>query len=135
MKPRFEEVEHTADLALRIRGRTLADLFANAAQGMAAQIAKAQDVAPTVEEWIELEAEDAETLLVSWLGELLFLGERHRCVFTDFDMTEVTETRLEARARGGTAGERLGHIKAVTFSELKIAQSEEGFETTVVFDV
>ena len=134
MKHAFEEVEHTADLAIRVRGRTLAELFANAAYGMAAQVATLQDVAPTAVESIELEAQDTETLLVAWLGELLYLGERHGCVFTDFEMLEVTATKLRATVRGGSAREHLGHIKAVTFSEMKIVRSEEGFETMVVFD-
>ena len=32
--PPWEEVEHTADVALLVRGVTLAELFANAARGM-----------------------------------------------------------------------------------------------------
>ena len=131
---RFEEVEHTADLAIRVRGRTLADLFANAACGMAAQVAVPRDVAPTVTEQINLEAQDVETLLVAWLGELLYLGERQGCVFTEFDVAEVTGTRIRATVRGRPVAEHVGHIKAVTFSELDIARSDEGFETTVVFD-
>ena len=30
----IEEIEHTADLAIRVRGRDLSQLFANAARGM-----------------------------------------------------------------------------------------------------
>ena len=110
MEQRFEEVEHTADVAIRVRGRTLADLFANAAYGMACQIARVEQIAPTVEESIDLEAQDAETLMVAWLGELLYLGERYDCVFTEFDLLQVTDTRLRAAVRGGPAEEHLAHI-------------------------
>jgi SHS2 domain-containing protein len=133
----FEEIEHTADIAIRVRGRDLAELFANAAYGMVCQIADPSTVTPTVEHLIELDGYDAETLLVSWLGELLYLGERDGCVFTAFEMDEVTPTRLRAVARGGAADEYLVHIKAVTFSDLKISHfdDDDGYETTVVFDV
>ena len=90
---------------------------------------------PAVEHAIELEAYDAETLLVSWLGELLYLGERDDCVFTDFDMLEVTPHRLRAVARGGPVREQPLQIKAVTFNELEILRTDAGYETTIVFDV
>lgn len=135
MGDRFEEIEHTADIAIRVWGRNLAELFANAAYGMACQLTDAEDVPLTVEVAVELEAEDVEMLLVSWLNELLYLGEREDQVFTEFDVREITPTRLHAVARGGPIGRHDGHIKAVTFSQLEIVQGEDGYETTVVFDV
>ena len=135
MKERFEEIEHTADIAIRVWGHDLGGLFANTAYGMACQLADPGEVARTVEQSIELDAYDVETLLVSWLGELLYLGEREECVFTDFDMLEVTPIRLRATVRGGRVHEHRRHIKAVTFSDLEIARTDEGYETVVVFDV
>jgi hypothetical protein len=101
MSQRFEEIEHTADVAIRVWGRDLAELFANAAYGMACQLADPGEVEQTVEQSVELNAYDVETLLVSWLGELLYLGEREECVFTDFDLLEVTLTRLWAPSEAG----------------------------------
>lgn len=140
MNGRFEEVEHTADIAIRVWGQDLAGLFANAAYGMACQMADpdAVDLAdqnPNAEHLVELEAYDVETLLVTWLGELLYLGERDGCVFTDFDVLEITPTRLRATARGGPVEEHRRHIKAVTFSELEIVHTDAGYETIIVFDV
>ena len=135
MDRRFEEVEHTADIAVRVWGRDLTELFANAAFGMACQLADPGEMDLTVENSVDLEAYDAETLLVAWLGELLYLGERDDCVFVDFDMTEVTTTRLSAVVRGGAVHEYRGHIKAVTFSDLAIQLTGAGYETTIVFDV
>ena len=135
MNEHFEEIEHTADIAIRTWGHDLAELFANAAYGMACQMAKADAVVPTIGRTIDLTAYDAETLLVTWLGELLYLGERDGCVFSVFDMQEVTPTRLRAIARGGPAPEYRRHIKAVTFSDLEIVHTEAGYEVTVVFDV
>ena len=135
MDDRFEEVEHTADIAVRVWGRDLAELFANAAYGMACQLADPDGVSRVIEQSIELDAYDAETLLVAWLGELLYLGEREECVFTDFDLLEVTSTRLRAVAWGGAVQEHRSHIKAVTFSDLEIVRTDAGYEVTIVFDV
>ena len=73
--------------------------------------------------------------LFTWLGELLYLGEQDNCVFTDFDVIEVTPTRLRAIVQGGPVQEHQAHIKAVTFSELEIVHNDGGYETTIVFDV
>ena len=135
MNYHFEEIEHTADIAIRIRGRDLAELFANAAYGMACQLAEPGAVKQANEHQIELDGYDAETLLVSWLEELLYLGEREECVFTAFDMLEVAPTQLRAVVRGGPVEERGAHIKAATFNELEIVQTGTGYETIVVFDV
>ena len=135
MERHFEEVEHTADIAIRIRGQDLPELFANAAWGMACQMADAETVGHTIEHTIQLDAYDAETLLVAWLGELLYLGERDGCVFADFDMLAVTPNRLQAVVHGGPPSEHRHHIKAVTFSDLEIVHTGDGYETTIVFDV
>jgi SHS2 domain-containing protein len=133
---RFEEIEHTADLALRIYGPDLEGLLQNAALGMN-QLLDPGPAAPTeaVEKEVEIEADDAEALLVSWLSELAFWAETEMLVFTAFEFLDVTPSRLRARLRGARAG-RLGkHIKAVTFHNLQIVRTEKGCAATVVFDV
>lgn len=132
---RFEEVEHTADIAIRVRGSNLSELFANAAYGMACQLADVETVDLTTSRRIELQADDVEMLLVDWLSELLYLGEQEGVVFVKFDMSRVTPTALQAVASGGPIVEHQGHIKAVTFSQLDIKKTECGYETVIVFDV
>lgn len=132
----FEEIEHTADVALHVWGEELAALFANAARGMAYLLVGSQPVLEsTVERRVELEAYDVETLLVSWLEELLYLAEEEHLIFTTFDFDEIDAHHLQATARGGSIDRiRLG-IKAVTFSQMAVQRGENGLETDVVFDV
>ncbi|HHS98365.1 MAG TPA: archease [Chloroflexi bacterium] len=131
----FEEIEHTADVALRVWGKDLKELFINAARGMAWLLADPETVEPTVEVALDLDGFDAETLLVTWLGELLYYNEAEGLVFTEFDLDEITPTHLRGVARGGVPGETRRHIKAVTFHNLNIHSTGHGLETTIVFDV
>lgn len=131
----YEEVDHTADIAIRVWGCDLTELFSNAAYGMADMLADLENVVPTVRETIQLEAADAEILLVDWLSELLFLGERENLVFNRIDKLSVTPNRLRAQVQGGPCQEWRHHIKAVTFSELRITQNDAGYATVIVFDV
>ena len=133
---KFEVVEHTADWALRVYGRDLADLFANAALGMAYLMVGDLDAVSVDEErTVVLDAVDAETLLVDWLSELAYWAEDEQLVFREFELSEVTERHLSAVVRGGKAAELQKHIKAVTYHNLEIVERGGGLETTIVFDV
>ena len=136
MEPGFEEVDHTADIAIRVWGSDMAQLFANAARGMACQLADIEQVdAREREIQVSVEAEDREILLVEWLSELLYLGEIEGVVFTEFHILELSSNELRAIARGGRVQHYDAHIKAVTFSELDIHPKDGQLETVVVFDV
>jgi SHS2 domain-containing protein len=133
---KFEEVEHTADWALRIFGRNLAELFGNAAAGMNSLMrSSVAGDAIVVTKRIELEAVDAESLLVAWLSELAFWAETESLIFSQFDFLELSPARLRAVIQGGPIKELEKHVKAVTFHNLAIRRSPEGLEVTVVFDV
>ncbi len=132
----FEEVEHTADWALRVRGRDLRELLINAGRGMSRLLVPDLGNPPTtVERHIKLDAIDAESLLVEWLSELAYWAETELIVFLEFDLRRVTLDYLEAVVRGVPAPNLQKHIKAVTYHNLKIIETDVGLEATVVFDV
>lgn len=135
MEERFEEIDHTADIAIRVWGSDLTELFANAAYGMSCQLTDPEAIDPSIERKIAVQGEDLEMVLVEWLSELLYRGERDNLVFTEFEILEVTSRGLHAVARGGPVEAYHGHIKAVTFSELEVTETDRGFETRIVFDV
>jgi SHS2 domain-containing protein len=132
----FEEVEHTADLALRVRGRDLPELLINAARGMNRLLVSDPETVPTdVERSLEVDAFDAESLLVEWLSELAYWAEADMLVFGQFDLRQVRPDYLQAVVRGGRASDLQRNIKAVTYHDLNIVHSQDGLEVTVVFDV
>ena len=133
---RFEEIPHTADWSFRAFGRNQRELFANAA-GAIFELEGARPVAngKTVERAVCIAAIDLESLLVSWLNELLFLQEQHREVYEQFDFSRLTETELAARLVGKPRSQMDKIIKAVTFHNLKIDQTRNDWQAVVVVDV
>jgi SHS2 domain-containing protein len=132
----FEEIEHTADKALRISGINLKELMISAAQGMThLMVGGASKISPEIERSIELQAVDAESLLVEWLSELAYWAETEMLVFKIFRITDVTAMHLHATVVGGKVAQLEKHIKAVTYHNLNIMQTPKGLEVTVVFDV
>jgi SHS2 domain-containing protein len=132
----FEEIEHTADKALRISGINLQELLISAAQGMTGlMVPDVSKVSAEVEKSIELDTIDSESLLVEWLSELAFWAETEMLVFTQFNIQNLTATHLQASILGGKVPELEKHIKAITYHNLRIIKTPQGLEATVVFDV
>jgi len=132
----FQEVEHTADWAVRVRGRDLAELFAFAAQAMITLVTDSTQTEPfPVARRIELSAPDVETLLVDWLSELVYLHETGDVLFCVFEMEEVTSAHLRATVRGRPGIPMKKEIKAVTYHGLEVRRIRSGYEATIIFDV
>jgi SHS2 domain-containing protein len=133
---RYEEIEHTADVGIRAHGRSLDDLFTNAAEGMFSLIADLAKVKPVGEIEIRLTAEDIPTLFLRWLAELLYIHETERLLFSSFDV-HVEGISLRGQARGEAIDRRRHElklaIKAVTRHGLTV-DPEKGI-AEVIFDI
>jgi len=132
----FKEIAHTADRALRIYGSGLQELLLNAAGGLNSLLVQDHHAfCPQEERSFELDAIDAESLLVEWLSELAYWAETELLVFHKFDLHSVSPTHVKATLHGSRVARLENHIKAVTYHNLKIVQTDEGLTATVVFDV
>jgi SHS2 domain-containing protein len=133
---RYEEIEHTADVGIRAYGRSLNELFANAAEGMFSLIADLSSVKAVGEVEVRLTAEDIPTLLLKWLSELLYIHETQNLLFCKFD-ADVKGTSLQGRARGEAIDKKRHElklvIKAVTRHRLAV-DAKKGF-AEVIFDI
>ncbi|MGQ9626625.1 MAG: archease [Anaerolineae bacterium] len=132
---KFEELEHTADRAIRAYGRTLEELFANAAFGMFSLMVDLEELVPTLSRKLRVEAFDLESLLVNWLNELLYLQEMEGEIYSEFHIIFLSHAELEATISGAKARPRKAKVKAATFYDLAIEKTLEGYVATVVFDV
>jgi SHS2 domain-containing protein len=131
------ELDHTADILIRVWGRTLDELFSDAAAAMAAVMFKHRRSAG-VERSFSLTAGDPESLLHDLLSELLFLSEVEGIVFSDIrarvegtavHCTARGETFSPERHRGGT------EIKGISYSGLRIINTDKGYQVDILFDV
>jgi SHS2 domain-containing protein len=135
---RYHAIDHTADLGLQVWGRTLPELFVNAAEGMCALYFDLGAVHPREERQVAAEGYDREEVLVDWLRQLLYGVEVDHFLPCRFEVTRLGDTRLGAVVWGETYDParhrwRTG-IKAVTYHDLHIAQEEGGWTVTVIFD-
>lgn len=139
----YQEIPHTADWALRVWAKDLPELFAEAARGMYALAGAQAEESPGshhasgAAREIEVQGPDAEALLVGFLSELLYAQEQENLLFDAFEiqLTPGETWYLFAKAQPRRLRSLVKAIKAVTFHNLAIRQTEDGFETDIVFDV
>jgi len=132
-------MDHTADEGIVVHAGTLPELYARAAWGMFSLIADLSGVRCRETRAVSVEAADREALMVRWLSELNIAHETSGYLFCTFDVTECSETEMQATV-GGEKIDRARHvllaeIKAVTYHMLEVRPCSQGWQASVLFDV
>lgn len=132
----YEEVDHTADTALHFWAPDFETLLVHAGRGVAWVLSGQVPSGPyPIRKHLALKAFDRESLLVAFLGELAYWAETGREIFLNFEFERITDRRLSVLAEGIRVPALKTVIKAVTYHDLEIMETERGLEATVVFDV
>ena len=130
----YEELEHTADIALRVWGEDFFTLLRQSADGMYDLMGV--DVELTVLKKIKFKIEDnsQEIQLVDFLNEVLYLVEDEHARYDLFVFNKVEEGII-VQASGYGVKSLQQNIKAVTFHNLVIEETDSGLEVSITFDV
>jgi SHS2 domain-containing protein len=135
----FEVLEHTADIGLRVRGDTLAEVLEAAAEGLAT-LEGAWFPGRGAEREVSLEASDLAALLVTWLDELLYLRDAEDLVFGGFTVhiddgpVPSANARVRVEPRGDRVLESAG-VKAATYHGLRFERENGAWVADVYLDV
>jgi SHS2 domain-containing protein len=139
MGVKFEIIDHTGDVGIRVHGESLSGLFQNAAEAFFAILMERKTIRKRRSQRISLQASGIDELLVAWLNEFLFLFDARGMLFSGFDIESLDEQHLEATVHGeGYDKER--HeintlIKAVTYHQLYVRPEKEGWRAQIIFDL
>ena len=95
----YEYLEHTADVKFLAYGKTLEEVFENAALAMFNVMVDTGEVLGEVlgevARDVFLKSPDLESLLVDWLSELLYLFEVDEIVFSKFHVDKIRKENCE----------------------------------------
>ncbi len=135
----FETFDHTADLGLRIRAKTIEELFTEAATALFSIIVEDLDsVAQEQEVEVTVSESDREYLLFDWLKALLYHFDGEHLLFARFEAT-VAEDGLRAKAWGEPLDldrHILSHeVKAITYHGLRVSEEDDGLLAEVIVDI
>ncbi len=136
---KYEILDHTADLCIRVFGKNVLELIENAAYALMELIVDRESVKSSKDIQFEIIGDTNEELLIKMLGEILYLHEVEKLVFRDIEIESVTPNHIT----GKLSGERFDSsrheleldIKAATYHNLNIEKVNDKFKADIVFDI
>lgn len=144
----FEELSHTADLAMRVYGDTFEHMLSHAIIGMfqllrpripGATVAHGRVIAPAlpVTRDVEVTGVDYESALVDLLSEVWTLSDMYDEAYLQATVTHRGGYSYVAHLNGThIEGFENGEIKAVTYHQLEVIYEPSlGWSADIVFDI
>ena len=133
----YEFLPHTADLKVRARGTTVEAAFMESAMALKEAISGGIGISSLERRRIRVEGHDRESLLYSFLEEIIYLLDAEEFVLAGVSDIRIGDGFLEAVLAGSpAAGYHFANsVKAVTYSEMMIRQDAGGWVIEFVLDV
>ena len=94
MEKNYEIFDHTADVGIIVRGRTLEEMFEKAAYAMFDIMIYAEKIEPIRKVKVSISASTLEDLLVDWLSELLYVFSTELFVMGKFNVNIQKDKEL-----------------------------------------
>ena len=134
----YRIVEHTADVGIYAEGSSLEELFTQAVMGLL-DITGTWKPGPASEDVdIDLTTHDLGALLVDWLSEVLYLQDGRDSFISSIEIKEVKRNSLRGRVGILPHGQDVIEgtpVKAITYHQLQVEETEDGWMAHVFFDI
>ncbi len=134
---RYRPLDHTADIRLRIYGRTFRHLLQNAVYALTDTLTSADRVRAERTKKVTVRGDDPPHLLILLLKEVLFLFETRRFLSRQLVIRRFGDTILTGTLRGEILKDHpmKTEIKAVTYHGLKLEKKKGRWVSEVVVAV
>jgi len=131
---KYKEIEHTADLELKIYGKDKKELFKNALLALNNKLEPKTKEEKT-KRIIKVESEDLSTLLVDFLNEVISLGAVKNETYNEIKFIDFTDKRLEVKLKGKKVKSFRNEIKATSYHKAEIKKKEKRYQINIIFDI
>jgi SHS2 domain-containing protein len=145
MAPRFEIIEHPADVGFLAYGATLSKLFENAGLALCSLTCAPEKIEERLEREIFSRGADIESLLYEWLTEILAVADAEQIAGrrVDIEFFREPQSKISGEARGILRGEKFDrerhsagtYIKGVTLHQFQVERTPAGFRARVFLDL
>jgi len=135
----YQIIDHTADLGIIVEGTDEKNLFIRAAQAMADLMVKGDISTKTVIKDVSLQGEDFPDLMVKWLGEILYLFNGEKLLVHSIKIKSISPITLKSTLTLSSFEPEhhqvIREIKAVTYHQISVDKTEDGWQARVIFDI
>ncbi len=139
MSKGYRLMDHTADFGLEIFGDDPASVFKNAAGALSDLITDPAVLKGNRQRRLEIQGDDWADLMVNWLRELLYCWNGDRQLIANATIHSIEPTRLSATVTlddfQPQRHEIRNEIKAVTYHQIEVAPSGDGWKAKVIVDI
>jgi SHS2 domain-containing protein len=127
----------TSDVSWEAYGNDLTEVFENSAKALFNVICKIDKIKPKKKKNFEVNGEDENDLLLNWLQALIASVDIDEMFYSEFEITEITKTRLKAICRGEPITQSKGStvVKAVTYHNFELKKTKKGYTARIVVDI
>jgi len=135
----YEVIDISGDVGIKAYGDTMAEAYANAVLGMYNLITDICKVDERESSTFDVSGDSAESVLVGCLNELIYRFDAHGFIGKRVKVTDVSDRGVRVRVHGEEFDperhERRLLIKAATYHNIKVAQTEGTWQVEVIFDI
>lgn len=139
----FLILDHPADLGFKAWAQNLPDLFAECARALTSVLVDLETIGGEDATAVEILGDDLETLLYNWLAEILYLFDGEKKLFSDYvvlshrqhEGTEFLQAELRGESYNPAKHQVKTYVKAITFHQLKIERTDQGYSAQVYIDI
>ncbi len=141
--PGYSHLEHTADVLIEARGRTLEEAFEYAGIGVYEVITDTSRVALSRRVDLDVEGLDLENLLYRWIEEALLYTDSEGLVFGKFSVCRILKEGDTYKLIGSAWGEEFNPdkhehrtiVKAMTYAQMEIRKEAGCWLLRFVVDI
>ncbi len=126
-------------MGIRACGSSMSEAFENCARGMMSLMLDLEKIRPERRVRLAAQGRERESLLVSWLSEILYRVEAEGWAFRSFEVSEISDTSVRAWGTGEALDPERhvtgAEIKAPTYHMLELREEKGRWTAQVIFDV
>lgn len=143
MKP-FEFENHTADIKIVARGKTLEEAFENTAIATFEAMTNTKKIREATRENIQIHTKKLDALLYDFIDELIFLMDTKAFLLKKFENTKITKSKKGYTLHTTSIGDIqkntdqydvTSYIKSPTYNDMNITKKENYYKITFVPDI
>ncbi len=142
MSGNYKQIDHTADIAFKVSGESLEELFSAAAEAWRSSVVEETNYCKRENKVIEIKSSLQEQLLVDFLSELNFYLFTRKWLFNLVKKMKIKNENDTWILTGKIEGMPLSaeieikqEIKAITFHQMNIEKIGNQYSTLLVFDI
>ena len=139
--PKYEWLDHTADIGIRVQGADPTALFINAGRAMFDLISDSCAVQNTTAAPVKVNVTGSDwvDLLVNWLRELLYFWTGREQLISQLDVDSISKNKIVGQVKTCpyAPGRHLvrHELKAVTYHQAAVKQVSGVWVAEIIFDV